>query len=497
MHCSCLIKGGLVCDGTGSEPAVKDVVTLSDRIVAVGENLHGLEPVETIDASGMVVSPGFIDVHSHDDFSVFMTPDMEYKIRQGVTTSIVGNCGFSISPYKESIEYTIFYHDKAKMPVWDNFSSYMECFDRQPASINIGILAGLGAFRYAVKKDSREPLGKVEVSKVRLLLEQSVRERVLGLSLGLAYFPGIYSSTGELIEIVDKLRDSNLLFAIHMRDEGHNLIPALEEALEISRNTGVPIQISHFKALGKDNAHLFGRALEMVDRAILDGLSVTVDFYPFDSGCTALKEVLRWNVFSPNPQEAMFSADASEIVIITPGKHPEWVGKSIADLAAGFGLPPEETAKRICGVDENVLVAMRDCITEENIEAVMKKPYSMIGSDGIPTETGFSNPRLYGTFPRVLGRYSRDRKVITLAEAVRKMTGFPASRFNLADRGIIREGAFADIVIFDCHEILDKADYSNPKQYPVGLRDVFVNGEMVLKGGALTGKRAGRTLKSR
>ena len=144
MFCSCFIKGGLVCDGTGAEPAVKDVATLSDKILAIGANLSGLEPVETIDASGMVVSPGFIDVHSHDDFSVLMTPDMEYKIRQGVTTSIVGNCGFSISPYEESIEHTIFYHDKAKMPVWEDFSSYMNCLDNRPASINVGVLAGSG-----------------------------------------------------------------------------------------------------------------------------------------------------------------------------------------------------------------------------------------------------------------------------------------------------------------------------------------------------------------
>ena len=497
MLCSYLIKGGLVCDGTGAEPAVRDVAVLSDKIVAVGGNLSGLEPAETIEATGMVVSPGFIDVHTHDDFSVLMTPDMEYKIRQGVTTSIVGNCGFSVSPYKESIEHTILYHDKAKMPVWEDFSSYMECLDSRPASVNVGVLAGLGAFRYAVEKDSTGPLGTIEISKVRQLVEESVSDGVLGLSLGLAYFPGKYSSTGELMDIIGVLRDRNLLFAVHMRDEGHNLIPALEETVEISKKTGVPVQVSHFKALGRDNAHLFGHALEIVDGAVREGLSVTADFYPFDSGSTALKEVVRWNVFSPDKSEAMFSADACEIVIVSSGERPEWIGKSIEDLAAEFALSPDETAKKICGVDENTLVALRNCITEENIEAVMRKPYSMIGSDGIPTETGFSNPRLYGTFPRVLGRFSRDRKVLTLAEAVYKMTGFPASRFRLDGRGTLTEGAFADMVIFDYKAIADKADYSNPRQYPVGIRDVFVNGEMVLKEGVLTGKRTGRTLKGR
>ena len=183
-----LIQGALVCDGTGSQPEKKDIAIAEDRIVAISGGEHGIEASETIDASGLVASPGFIDVHTHDDFSVLMTPDMEYKIRQGVTTSIAGNCGFSVSPYHDALQQTIFYHDLSRIPVWDTFSSYMKLFNERPATVNVGVLAGLGAIRYAVARDSKAPLDRAEIQAQRSLIEQALGEGVLGLSLGLAYF---------------------------------------------------------------------------------------------------------------------------------------------------------------------------------------------------------------------------------------------------------------------------------------------------------------------
>lgn len=489
-----LIQGALVCDGTGSQPEKKDIAIAEDRIVAISGGEHGIEASETIDASGLVASPGFIDVHTHDDFSVLMTPDMEYKIRQGVTTSIAGNCGFSVSPYHDALQQTIFYHDLSRIPVWDTFSSYMKLFNERPATVNVGVLAGLGAIRYAVARDSKAPLDRAEIQAQRSLIEQALGEGVLGLSLGLAYFPGRYSSTEELIDTIGVMKGYSSLFAIHMRDEGHNLISALEETLAISHATGVPAHVSHFKALGRNNLHLFGTALDLIDKALNEGIPVTADLYPYDSGSTALKEVLQWNILSPDRGSPMFEAEPSEIVIVSSESHPEWIGRNIGELADELSLSPDETARKIVDTEENILIAMRNCISESNIDTLLGKPYSMIGSDGIPTKTGFSNPRLYGTFPRVIGRYSRDRKVLSLQDAIYKMTGFPASRFGLKNRGVIREGAAADIVIFDYSKIRDLADYSNPRQYPVGIKDIFVNGVRTMENGALTGKRSGRAL---
>jgi len=495
MNVDYLIRGALVCDGTGSLPEKKDIAIAADRIAAYSAGDHGIEAAETIDASGLVASPGFIDVHTHDDFSVLLTPDMDYKIRQGVTTSLAGNCGFSVSPYKEALQQTIFYHDLSRMPSWDTFSSYMKLFDERPATVNVGVLAGLGAFRYAVAGDQTAPLDGTGIRAQRSFVEKGLEEGVLGLSLGLAYFPGRYSSTGELIDTIGVMKGYDSLFAIHMRDEGRHLIAALEETLAISRATGVPAHISHFKAIGRNNFHLFGTALDLIDRAITEGISVTADLYPYDSGATALKEVLQWNILSPDRGSPMFDSEPSEIVIVSSESHPEWIGRSIMEIADELSLPPCEAAEKMVAEEENVLTAMLNCIDEGAVETLLGKTFSMIGSDGIPTRTGFSNPRLYGTFPRVIGRYSRDRKVLSLQDAIYSMTGFPASRFGLKDRGVIREGAAADIVLFDYSRIRDMADYSNPRQYPVGIKDVFVNGVRAVENGAPTGRRSGRVLK--
>jgi N-acyl-D-amino-acid deacylase len=496
MDFDILVKNALVYDGTGLEPYKKDIGIISDKIAIVSGNIKSTSS-NIIDASGMILCPGFIDVHTHDDFAVFYNPEMKCKINQGVTTSIVGNCGFSVSPYKNALEHTILYYNRQQMPQWDSHSSYLECFDNQPASINIGLLAGHGTIRYAVMGTSELAPNKKQLGQIHRVIENAVTYGVLGLSLGLAYIPGKFALSKELIDTLDVIKGSSVLLTAHVRDEGAKLLEAIKETVDIADKTDLPVQISHFKASGKENYHLLKDAISIIDKANDSGKSVTVDLYSYNSGSTSLKEILNWGLLSADKNiEKMFSIEPSDIIVMSSEKFPHYIGKTIEDISLTLNKNCESAANIISEMDPDIIIALCNCISNKNIELILKTPYSMIGSDGIPTKTGYANPRLYGTFPRLIRKFIKEKNVLSLSTAIYKMTGFPAKRFGLKNRGIIKEGAFADLVLFDYEKIADKGTYQNTKAFPDGISNVFVNGVHVLKDGVHTGKRAGRALRN-
>jgi N-acyl-D-amino-acid deacylase len=495
MRFDTVIKNAIVYDGNGTEGKKLDIAVTDDKIAKVADNIES-EANEIINAEGKILCPGFIDVHSHDDFAVFTDPEMKAKIYQGVTTSISGNCGGSVIPYNVAIEYGSTFNDLSKVPEWSDIATYNQRFNDNPASINIGMLVGHCMLRYGLTDCGKNiPLDGNCRKEMNRLIEKGLEDGMFGLSLGLAYFPGKFASTQELIDSISIMRGNNALFSVHMRDEGKKLLDSIKEVIEISEKSGVPAQISHFNARGRDNFHLLDEAISLINDANNGGLSIGADYYSYNSGSTTFTEVMTWNLLSTSDKrKPKYTIKPSEVIIMSSKKYPQYMGKSIEDVAIELNMNPEDAGKEISTNDPSIIVALLNFASEENISKSLKAPFTMVGSDGVPTLTGYSNPRLYGTFPRVIRKFVREKNVMNLSEAVYKMTGLPAQTFGIKNRGIIKEGAYADIVLFDYDKIADKGDYVNPMRQPEGILDVFVNGEHSVKDAKHTGKRSGKAL---
>jgi N-acyl-D-aspartate/D-glutamate deacylase len=326
-------------------------------------------------------------------------------------------------------------------------------------------------------------------------LREGLEAGALGLSTGLIYEPGRYARTDEIVALARELNRTGGLYATHMRNEADGLLDSVRESIEIGERAGVAVQISHHKAMGRSNWGRVRESLRLLEAAQTRGIDVTADQYPYASGSTMLA------VFVPREPGGASAAprnlsEGREVVLASSPRHPEWEGKTLADLAATFGTSTEEAARRVVdeeGTSATVVVHLMD---EGDVQTVLKHPSTMIGSDGLPTLKGKPHPRLYGTFPRVLGRYVRELKLLSLEEAIHRMTGLPARKFGLSDRGIVREGAFADLVIFDPPMIEDMATYEDPHRPPAGIAHVFVNGVEVARDGQHTGARPGRPVVS-
>ncbi|MCP4181108.1 MAG: D-aminoacylase [bacterium] len=487
-----LIVGATVYDGTGKTGTMQDVGIISDKIADVG-NLNRNAGV-VIDGQGMVLSPGFIDVHTHDDYEVFLNPDMDYKVMQGVTSVIIGNCGFSVAPFSTHKDYKLIGIDYNKMPKWENFREYLNCVDTNPASLNVGALAGHGTFRYSIMENANRTPSKEEMSRMCALLEEGLVAGILGMSSGLAYAPGIFSMSNEQINLLKCMQNTGAVYTTHMRDEGNELLEAIKETVNVCNNSSVSAHISHFKAMGKPNWHKAIKGLNILNEAYDNGTDITIDRYPYNSGSTDLDQIINvWKVLA-NSKDSILKMSGSDIIIASADKHIDLIGKSIQELADMWSLNPEEAAKKLLKDDNSVAIIL-NIMSNDNIALILKNRLTMIGSDGIPTLSGNPHPRLYGTFPRVIREYVIKNSVLTMAEAINKMTYLSAKRFGLANRGIIKKGAFADLVLFNSETIYDRATFKNPKKYPDGISDVFVNGTRVVKNGIHTHTRAGRALR--
>ncbi len=488
-----VIRQATVFDGTGAAPFTSDVAIADDRIARVGE-VHEVGGVE-IDGRRLALAPGFIDVHSHDDMAVFIAPEMDFKVMQGVTTDIVGNCGLGAAPYDAAIGFFAGLSGTERFPTWKGYAGYFEAVERQPPSLNIAVLAGHGTIRTAVMGNEERAPDRAEMDSMIRALREALAAGAVGMSTGLIYEPGRYAATAEIIELAREMKGTGAIYTSHMRNEAGGLLDSIRETIRIGEEAGVPVQVSHHKASGRDNWGKVHDSLRLIEQARSRGLDASADQYPYTSGSTILAAVLQNNALNERGREGGIGTVAPEnILIASAPHHPEYEGKTVAQLTELFGLPAEAAARRVVAEEGGGALVVLETMDESDVRTVMRHPSTMIGSDGI---LGGSkpHPRLYGTFPRVIGHYARDLGLMSVEQAIYRMTAMPAAKFGLADRGVVRAGAFADLVLFDAAKLADVGTYNDPCRYPVGIHYVFVNGRAVVSSGRHTGARPGRALR--
>jgi N-acyl-D-amino-acid deacylase len=480
-----LIRGGTVIDGTGTPGVRADVAIHGDRIAAVGL-LADAEASRVIDVAGLTVAPGFIDVHSHDDAACLTTP-LDFKLMQGVTTDVLGNCGTGIAPYNpEQRANMIVGNVLGEVPeaTWRTFGEFMRVVEQANPAINVACLVPHGAVRYATLGLSSRAPSDAELDQMREHIDEGMAAGAAGLSTGLIYPPGAFARTDEIIECAKIAARHGDIYVSHIRNEGDRLMEAVEEAATIGEQAGLPVQISHHKA---GSPAVWGKVhdtIAFMQERRAAGQDITFDVYPYTAASTVL------SAFAAAAEGLNFDL----VLLATVPGHEEVEGKTLRESADILGVPAEQAASRILR-DSPGTTAIFFLMHEDDIRTVISQPECMIGSDGLPTPGGKPHPRLYGTFPRVIQRYVREEAVLSLEEAVRKMTSLPADRFKLAGRGRIAEGAFADIVVFDPARIEDVATYAEPRQYPAGIDYVLVNGKVATEAGKQTEHSSGRLLR--
>jgi N-acyl-D-amino-acid deacylase len=478
-----LIRNGNVIDGTGAPAFRADIAVHDGRIATIG-SVEG-EAIRVVDASGLSVAPGFIDVHAHDDGAVLSTR-MDFKVMQGVTTDIVGNCGAGLAPRDPSqppLPGTDLVLGSLPKSDWRTFGEYMDAVGRANLALNVGCFVPHGAVRYrTLGMDRREPDAD-ELAQMCDDVAEGMSAGAIGVSTGLIYPPGAFARTEEIIALARVAAEHGGLYMTHMRDEGERLLEAITEAVRIAREAGLPLEISHHKAGGRDNWGKTEQSIALIEKERAAGLDINFDVYPYTAGSTILAVMARRR-----------EAEPDGVLVAAVRDHPEYEGRTLAQLADMLDIPPDQAAQRVLEADPGA-VGVFFMMDEADVRRVLAHSLCMIGSDGIPSPTGKPHPRLYGTFPRVLGTYVREERLFSLEEGVRKMTSLPASKFGLADRGELRAGAAADIVVFNPDTIAEVATYEEPRRYPTGIEYVIVNGQIAAERGTQTPARAGHLLR--
>ena len=497
-----IIRNGTVIDGAGAPPRETDVAVKDGRIVEVGTISHDAETAQEIDAAGMVVSPGFIDIHTHAESNLLENPEAWNYVSQGVTTAIGGNCGSGPFPIRN-------YEEKAG-----------GC----DLGINLGLLVGHNTVRSRVMGTEDRAATGEEIVRMKALVAEAMDEGAFGISTGLKYIPGAYAKTDEVIEVVRAAGRHGGIYATHMRDEGLDLIPSIEEAVEIGREAEAPLQISHYKAIGRKMWGKSGQMLQMVDAANASGQDVGFDQYPYTASSTGLSILFpawslagggeaclaRWKdpetrvkirehiVFTI--MEDRGGGDPANVVIVDSPCDAAFNGRDLGDISrdAFGGDHVENVAETVIRLAEaGRHSCIFHCMDEEDVETIMAHPSGVVASDSHtigPDET-HPHPRNYGTFPRVLGHYVRETGILTLPEGIRKMTGAAADRLGLRDRGVIQKGRAADLVVFDPATVADRATWDEPLKTAAGISHVMVNGCLQMADGQPTGERGGRFLR--
>ena len=518
-----VIKNGTLVDGIRNETYKADIGIIGEYIKQIG-NLQNAMGKTIIDATGRVVSPGFIDIHTHTDIEILINRKAESKIRQGVTTELAGNCASSAFPMKHPLpDYEKRLAEKANLTIdWTNLRGFHAAIEKNGTAINHATLIGQGTLRgYVMGDDQREPTAK-EMEQMKKLVAEAMEQGAFGLSTGLEYTPSGFAETQELIELCKIVANYGGFYATHIRSEDKAVLEAVGEAIHIAETAGLPLQIAHFKAVGKTNWWKLPKMIDLVERAAERGLKVTVDRYPYIAYSTGLTilypqwaldgglEQLILRLKDEKTRQSMKADTMKKVrgygwdkIVISNlhKKYNQWlIGKSIGEAAASKNVDPYEFMCDLI-VDEEFNVShIGFGMNEETTEMVLKHPLVMLGSDGSslapygPLSEGKPHPRNYGTFPRFLGYYVRERKIMTLPEAIKKMTSKPAAKLGLKDRGSLEQGNFADIVVFDPNTIVDTATFIEPHQYPVGIDYVVVNGTTVIDHGKHTEKLPGKVL---
>jgi len=533
MAWSLLIRGGTVVDGSGAPARTADVAVEGERIAAVAPRLSG--PADrVIDAAGHVVTPGFVDMHSHSDLFYFACPSAESKIRQGVTTEVVGMCSFSQAPLRPD------QHDivrgwaggiGASLDLrWETFAQYLDALRAMRPSVNVAHFVGHGALRIAAMGFEARPAGPDDLKGMQRLLGEAMDAGAFGFSTGLVYAPSAYSNTEELIALAKSISSRGGYYFSHIRGESSMLLDSINEAIRIGEEAGVGVQVSHVKASGKENWPKIDAALRLFETARARGVDVLGDVYPYNAGSTKLDNMMptwahdgglakllerladratrrriveeclidgeRWGTVSQG-------GIGFDQVFIASCRRRELEGLNLAQIARQSGQPPAEVLMNLL-LEEKCTVGMVSFSQSiDNVAKVLAHPALMIGSDSIPLyegegdRPGKPHPRTYGTFPRVLGEYARERKLFSLETAVHKMTGMAAARIGLRERGLVQPGYFADLTVVDPATVKDESTYAEPHRYPTGIPYVLVNGAVVVDGGRMGAARPGRILTPR
>jgi N-acyl-D-amino-acid deacylase len=527
-----VIKNGRIVDGTGNSWLNLDIGISQGKIIKMGVISDAGE--RTVDAKGMIVSPGFIDLHNHSDQSILAYPDAESYIMQGVTSVVVGQCGMSMGPLNPKTS-ELFRSWISPFLVsgfdyqwdWKTLAEYYEKVEKQGTSLNMIPFVGHGTLRIAVKGFDSGSVSKNEMGEMKKLLHQSMEAGAFGLSTGLILPPSSYANSKELIELTSVLKSYGGIYSTHLRSESYRLIEALEEAIEIAEKNGIPLQVAHHKAVGKSNWGKVNETLKLIEKARERGVEVNIDVYPYTAANQMISLLLPpWTLeggaermlerlknkndrirIKKEIDEATMEGEvwlkaAGWAGVIVTGCPPErkYEGFSLEEILRSknqFDDPYEGLFDWILEIKANATIVVF-AMDETDVQTVIRSPLSSIITDIYaiaPSAPGKIHPRAYGTYPRFLGRYVREQKLLPLEEAIRKITSLPAGKLRINDRGLLREGFWADIVIFDPEKIIDKATYVDPHQYPEGINYVIVNGQTVVDNGSLTGTRPGEVLR--
>ena len=523
------IRNGLLVDGTGAEPRMGDLVVEGDRILSVGE--AGSPGDRIIDAGGRVVCPGFIDIHRHCDAKFFGTSDFgSVMLAQGITTTVVGNCGMSLTPSPA---------DAA--PMYDfmeavlgsgcsslglhSFTDYMQRLKSVPLPVNTAAMVGTGSVKISVKGFADTPYTPQELEKAAALIENALQAGAAGVSCGIMYIPECYSSTDEFAAILRPLGRYGRVLTAHIRGEGDSLAASVREILEIAGKAGCPAEISHFKCCGMENwRHGIHHAISLMEDARAGGQDITCDFYPYEGGSTALTTMLPPTFVSGNMADALarlgtpsgieefrrasalrykdwdnyaitLGWDRILISGVSAEENRRFIGLNVEEAARKFGFADSAAcAAHLMHTDKGKTAIINMSMCQDDIDTVARLPYSIVISDSIYADTDTPHPRMYGAFPKIIREYVRERSVLSLEQAIAKMTSLPARRMKLANRGVLAPGAFADVLIFDPARFRDRATFASPALCAEGMDLVLLNGIPVWQDGCLLDQSAGRCL---
>ena len=522
-----LIQNGSVVDGTGSKAYLADVAAVDEEIVAIGK-LEG-DATRIVDAKGMVVSPGFIDLHTHSDLSFLLDPTAQSKIRQGVTFELAGNCGGSYGAPLEGGALESFKKRVSEYPDnldvnWKDFGGYLDTIQSAGTTLNLAVQVGHGTVRSCVLgMDSRAP-DRDEMNRMKELISESIELGAMGFSTGLFYAPGSYARLEEVIELASIAADHGVIYSTHMRDEGTQntgLMVAVSEAIEVGRRTGIKVEISHVKCKGPAVWGMAGNILDLVERSRREGIDVAGDQYPYTASSTGLTGGLfpRWSLVGGREATLARIADngvrgrmlediegfyleyggSEKVVIARYVPESAYEGMSMYEIANVLGCTPAEAALDLYKQDDGQVIV--HAMSEDDLDLIATHPFISVASDGSSLSAdgilsaGRPHPRSYGTYPRFLAQMVREKKLVLLEEAVRRMTSLPAARLGLSKRGRLAPGYFADLVVFDPDTIQDTASFEVPHSYPIGIPHVSVNGVLVIQDGEFTGKTPGRVVR--
>lgn len=526
MH-DILIKNGTIIDGTGKKDFKADIAIKKDKIKKIG-HLSKIKAKTVIDAKGQYITPGFIDTHNHSDsyWTLFTAPSLEGMLRQGVTTIIGGNCGSSLAPLVGG-------NIVASIQKWANINEvnvnwlsmeeFLDVLEKRKIGINFGTLVGHATLRRGIIGEEFRKLKSKEIKMMERMLGDALKEGAFGMSTGLAYSHAKIAPTEEIIQLAKIVKKEQGVYVSHIRGEAEELIPAIEETISIAKKSKASTEISHLKAMGKKNWPNFSKALEMIEKANKQRININFDMYPYTATGSVLyillpdwvaeggKRMLIKRLKDPTTkakvikemQEAKPYEYDKVIVAISPADKT-FIGKRITEVAQTQDTSVEEAVVNMLIVSEGRVITFFETLNEDNVKMGLKHPLAFIASDGSGYDVNYYvkrkellHPRCFGTFPRVLGKYVREEKLISWEKAIYKMTGGPAEKIGLKNRGVLKKGNFADITIFNPKTVIDRATFENPFQYPEGIEYVIVNGKIAVDKGKYTGEMAGKVLRKK